>query len=188
MPEDAPGMGTSTAAPSLPALPDKAAQPGASSVGRMVQHIPAPGQPPTTCQFPQLLQHHTRDTTQDRGRGSLTAPSHCCYGWAGSGSPPGIPREEGDISAPRCSTWHPWPSPSTTEYLLINPALGAKREAHILLPWGRRALAPSRPRQRRRAAAGAPLVRGQAAGALAVCPQLTRLAEYRAELHKVSAE
>lgn len=100
MPEDAPGMGTSTAALPLPALPDKAAQPGASSVGRMVQHIPAPGQPPTTCQFPQLLQHRTRDTTQDRGRGSLTAPSHCCYGWAGSGSPPGIPGEEGDISAP----------------------------------------------------------------------------------------
>lgn len=52
MPEDAPGMGTSTADPALPlpALPDRAAQPGASSVGRMVQHTPAPGQPPTTCQ------------------------------------------------------------------------------------------------------------------------------------------
>lgn len=73
-------------------------------------------------------------------------------------------------------------------FLLINPALCPERRAHTLLPWGQRSPGTHKGTAGARAAAGTPRVRGQPAGALAVCPELTQLAEYRAELHKVSAE
>lgn len=68
VPEDAPEMGTSTAVPALPlpALPDRAAQPDATSVGRAHASTRATSH---NMPVPQLLQHQTRDTIQDGGRG-----------------------------------------------------------------------------------------------------------------------
>lgn len=150
MSEDAPGMGTSTAVPALPlpAPPDRAAQPGASSVGRTVEHTPAPGQPPTTRQS----LSSGSPTQGTRGRGTLTAPSHCCCGWAGSGSPPGIPGEEGDISAPRSLPGSPCNEGEARLYAASSSSsltqLCAQRDG--LTPCchgGRGALAPTRARQ-----------------------------------------
>lgn len=185
MPEDAPGTGTSTAVPALlpPALPDRAAQPGASSVGRMAQHTPAPGQPPTTCQ--PLSSCSTAQGTQ--GRGTLTAPNHCCYGWAGSGSPPGIPGEEGDVSTPRSLPGTPGIPPHDC-MPPPQPSSGPRETGSHPAAMGQKSPGTHKATARTRAAAGAPRVRGQPAGTLAMCPQLTQLAEYRAELHKVSAE
>lgn len=48
--------------------------------------------------------------------------------------------------SPTVISWHAGHCPITV-CLLINPALGPERQAPILLPWGRRALAPTSPRQ-----------------------------------------
>lgn len=148
MPEDAPGMGISTAVPALPlpAPPDRAAQPGASSVGRMVQHTPAPGQPPTTCQS--LGSCSTTQGTQCRmeaGNHSPLRATAATGGLAQAHLQGSLGRKE--TSQPHSHYLAPLTIPPMTVCLLINPALGPERQAHILLPRGRRALAPPRPRE-----------------------------------------
>lgn len=148
MPEDAPGMGTSTAVPALPlpALPDRAAQlvlalwagwfSTRQQQGKLLQHAsPSPPAAP----------HKGHNAGQRQGITHRSEPLLLRVGWLRltSRDPWGGRRH----LSPTVITWYPWPSPSMTEYLLINPALGPKREANILLPWGRRALAPTRPRQ-----------------------------------------
>lgn len=114
---------------------------------------------------------------------SLTAPSHCCCGWAGSGSPPGTPGEEGDVSA----RGHRLAPPNIPPMLASSPAQ-LRAQTDSLLSCCHWTGSPGAPTAAAGAGAAAGAPPGQQPGALAACPGLTRRAEYRAELHKVSAE
>lgn len=90
---------------------------------------------------------------------SLTAPSHCCCGWAGSGSPPGTPGEEGDVSA----LWSPSGTPKhpPDARLLASPAPGPDGQSPALLPPDREPRCPHGHGRSRGCSCGTP---GAAAG------------------------
>lgn len=108
-PGDAPGMGTSTAVPALPlpALPDRAAQPGPNSVGGMVQHqgnLPQHARPPAPA-----APHRAHNAGQRQGITHRSEPLLLRVGWLRltSRDPWGGRRH----LSPMVITWHPWPSP-----------------------------------------------------------------------------
>lgn len=78
--------------------------------------------------------------------------------------------------------------PPVTARLLASPVPGPEGQASILLPQGRELRCPHSCGRSQGCSWGTPGARAQPPGMLAACPQLTWQAEYRAELHKVSAE